>query len=91
MLFGGQETRVLWAMDPEGQGGQIDVQETASNLRDNLWLKPLVFHKHFYFPVPRFPYLYTFSGVQGPGEKETIKTMCIVPGQGGPIWGTSTK
>lgn len=38
----------------------------------------------FYFPEPPFPYLYKFPNVQGLGEKEIVKTQCIIPGQGGP-------
>lgn len=46
--------------------------------------QPLASHKHLSFPVPRFPYLHMFPGMQWPGEKETIKTICIVSGQRGP-------
>lgn len=41
MVYGGQETRVFEPKDLEGQGGETVVLETASNLRGNLWLKPL--------------------------------------------------
>lgn len=47
-------------------------------------LKPLAFHKHVCFSVPQFPYLYKFSGGQGPSEKETLKKMSVLPGQGSP-------
>lgn len=46
--------------------------------------QPLAFYKHVCFPVPRFPYLHKFPGVRRPGEKETIKTICILAGRGGP-------
>lgn len=34
--------------------------------------------------MPQFPYLYKFSGGQGPSEKETLKKMSVLPGQGSP-------
>ena len=47
-------------------------------------LKPLAFHKHLCFSVSQFPYLYKFSGVQGPSEKEIMKKMSVFPGQSSP-------
>lgn len=64
---------------PRGQGGRTDVLENH-----HLQLKPLAFHKHLCFPLPRFPHPYEFSGVCGPGEKETIKTTRIILFQRGP-------